>query len=46
MKMLKILKVVLPVLRPATLLVSGCSTILVPKDGETERRRLEKRLVE
>ena len=43
MKMLKVLKVVLPVLLLATLLVSGCSTILVPKDGETETGETETR---
>ena len=42
-KKLKILTVVLPVLLLATFLISGCQTILVPKDGETEPGELETR---
>ena len=43
MKKLKILTVVLPVLLLATFLISGCQTILVPKDGETETGETETR---
>ena len=43
MKKLKILTAVLPVLLLATLLISGCQTILVSKNGETETGETETR---
>ena len=41
MKLLKILKAVLPVLLPAALLVSGRSTILATEDGDWRNRNQE-----
>ena len=43
MKKLKMLMIVLPVLLIATFFISGCQTILVPKDGETETGETETR---